>query len=46
MKTLQDILAKTVNFQDSTKASKKSTKIMIDSINKDIIKVVVTKVSK
>ncbi len=46
MKTLQEILAKTVNFQDNTKISEKSTKIMVDFINRDVIKVIVTKVSR
>ncbi len=46
MKTLQEVLAKTVNFQDKTKVSEKSTKIMIDFMNRDVIKVIVTKVSK
>ncbi len=46
MKTLQEVLAKTVNFQDKTKISEKSTKIMIDFINRDVIKVIVAKVSK
>ena len=46
MKTLQEVLAKTVNFQDKTKISEKSTKIMIDFINRAVIKVIVAKVSK
>ncbi len=46
MKTIQEVLAKTVNFQDNAKISEKSKKIMVDFVNRDVIKIIVTKVSK
>ncbi len=45
METLQKILAKTINFEDKTKVAEKSKKIAIDTENKDVIKVIVSKAS-